>query len=118
MIDRALMYKEQYNEFKVKFEDQLNPYETYKDAEKYLGWRELCVKFTGFFGILNSTKNKSDTNSYNGNLTYLKEFLQWFEAWKLECLDRQSKKYQKTHRHITKCVASSLPKHLMIARRW
>ena len=92
MIDRALMYKEQYNEFKVKFGDQLNPYEEYKDAEKYLGWRELSVKFTGLFGILNSTKNRLDTNSYNGNLTFLKEFLQWFEAWKLECLDRQSKK--------------------------
>ena len=80
MIDRALMYKEQYNEFKVKFGDQLNPYEEYKDAEKYLGWRELSVKFTGLFGILNSTKNRLDTNSYNGNLTFLKEFLQRFEA--------------------------------------
>ena len=92
MIDRALMYREEYNEFEVNNQGKLNPYEAYKDAEKYSGWREICVQFTGLFGILNSTKNRLDTGSYNQNLNFLKEFLQWFEMWKLECVDRQFKK--------------------------
>ena len=91
MIDRALLYKEKYKEFEVENKGQLNPYEIYKDAEKYSGWRVICVQFTGLFNILNSTKNRLNTSTYNGNLCFLKEFLQWFQLWKEECLDRQSK---------------------------
>ena len=48
--------------------------------------------FTGLFDILNSTKNRLDATTYRGNLDFLKDFLAWFELWKIECLDRQSSK--------------------------
>ena len=92
MIDRALLYKESFIEFSIKSPNEINPFERYKSAEKYLGWRNLCVWFTGLFNILNSTKNRLDTSDYIDNLIFLKDFLKWFESWKLECLDRQSLK--------------------------
>ena len=42
MIDIALLYKEEnfiFNDNK-EIENKLNPYEFYKNAEIYLGWRE------------------------------------------------------------------------------
>lgn len=92
MIDRALLYKESFIEFSIKSPNEINPFEQYKYAEKYCGWRNLCVRFTGLFHILNSTKNRLDTSEYINNLHFLKDFLKWFESWKLECLERQSLK--------------------------
>ena len=41
MIDLALLYKEEYLIFNdnKENENKLNPYEFYKNAEIYLGWR-------------------------------------------------------------------------------
>lgn len=89
MIDRALLYKESFVEFSIKSPNEINPFEQYKCADKFLGWRNLCVWFTGLFNILNSTKNRLDTIDYIDNLIFLKDFLKWFELWKLECLERQ-----------------------------
>ena len=63
--------------------------EKFKNAEKYLGWREMCVWFTGLFDILNSTANRLDTTSYSHNLEYLKDFHKWFSAWKIESISRR-----------------------------
>ena len=43
MIDLALLYKEKYNEYKNNEENngKINPFEFYKKAEIYLGWREV-----------------------------------------------------------------------------
>ena len=79
MIDRALLYKESFIEFSIKSPNEINPLEQYKCADKFLGWRNLCVWFTGLFNILNSTKNRLDTIDYIDNLTFLKDFLKWFE---------------------------------------
>ena len=62
MIDRALLYKESFNEFSINSPNEINPYEQYKNAEKFFGWRNLCVWFTGLFDILNSTENRLDTS--------------------------------------------------------
>lgn len=72
MIDRALLYKESFIEFSIKAPNDINPFEPYKYAEKYCGWRNLCVRFTGLFHILNSTKNRLDTSEYINNLKKLK----------------------------------------------
>ena len=50
---------------------------------------EMCVRFTGLFDILNSTKNRLDTSSYSHNLEYLKEFHKWFSEWKIESINRK-----------------------------
>ena len=92
MIDRALLYKESFLEFAIHSPNDTNPYENYKNAEKFSGWRKICIWFTGLFNILNSTKNRLDTSEYADNLNFLKDFLEWFESWKLECLERQSVK--------------------------
>ena len=92
MIDRALYYKEKFNEFNETSPSEVNPYDVYKNAEIYCGWRELCVWFTGLFDILNSTKNRLDTTTYLGNLNFLKDFLMWFESWKIECMNRRASK--------------------------
>ena len=92
MIDRALYYKEKFKEYNETSPNETNPYAVYKNAEIYYGWRELCVWFTGLFDILNSTKNKLDTTAYLSNLNFLKDFLTWFEPWKVECIERQSSK--------------------------
>lgn len=89
MIDRALLYKESFIEFSIKSPNERDPFEQYTCADKILGWRNLCVWFTGLFNILNSTKNRLDTIDYIDNLIFLKDFLKWFELWKLECLERQ-----------------------------
>ena len=91
MIDRALLYKERFNEFNKIETNKLekNSYEKFKNADKYLGWREMCVWFTGLFDILNSTKNRLDTTSYSHNLEYLKEFHKWFSEWKIESINRK-----------------------------
>ena len=49
MIDRALLYKEKFHEFDkiVTNKSETNSYEKFKNADKYLGWREMCVWFTG-----------------------------------------------------------------------
>ena len=91
MIDRALLYKEKYVEHKNLFPLKTNPYDKFKNAEQYLGWRELCIWFTGLFEIMNSTKNRLGLNEYSHNLNFLKEFLEWFEIWKCECIERQVK---------------------------
>lgn len=91
MIDRALLYKERYNEFNRNQTNlsKKNPYEKFKNADRYLGWREMCVWFTGLFDILNSTTNRLDTASYSHNLRYLKDFHEWFSEWKIESINRR-----------------------------
>lgn len=91
MIDGALLYKEKFHEFDKIVTNKLekNSYEKFKNAEKYLGWREMCVWFTGLFVILNSTTNRLDTTSYSHNLEYLKDFHKWFSAWKIESISRR-----------------------------
>ena len=89
MIDRALLYKERYNEHEILFPLIENPYEKFKNAEKYLGWREVSIWFTGLFEILNSTKNRLGLKEYSNNIKYLQDFLNWFEMWKCECIIRQ-----------------------------
>ena len=97
MIDRALLYKEKYNEHKKSFPMLMNPYEKFKNAEQYLGWREVSMWFTGLFQILNSTQNRLGSNEYSHNLKYLKDFSDWFELWKCECIDRQEKSLPENH---------------------
>ena len=76
MIDRALLYKESFLEFAIQSPNEINPFEKYKNAEKFSGWRNICVWFTGLFSILNSTKNRLDTSEYAHNLNFLKDFLE------------------------------------------
>ena len=97
MIDRALLYKEKYDEHKKSFPMLINPYEKFKNAEQYLGWREACMWFTGLFQILNSTQNRLSFTEYSHNLKYLKDFSDWFELWKRECIDRQEKLLPENH---------------------
>lgn len=87
MIDRALLYKRRYED--LIDQNNLagaNEFIKYKDADKYEGWREISVKFSGLFEILNSFDNRLDTGRYNHNLKYLKDFLIWFLNWKEECI--------------------------------
>ncbi len=88
MIDRALLYKRRYDDYinqnNIK---EANKYIKFKDADKYLAWREVCVWFSGLFDILNSTENRLNTDSYSHNLLFLKKFLVWFLSWKEECID-------------------------------
>ena len=90
MIDLALLYKEEYSKFKDKVENigKINPYEFYKDAEQYLGWREVCEMFSELFNILNSTENRLNTTSYSHNYQFLIRFNSWFLNWKEECINR------------------------------
>lgn len=97
MIDRALLYKEKYDEHKKSFPTLVNPYEKFKNAEQYLGWREASMWFTGLFQILNSTQNRLSFTEYSHNLKYLKDFSDWFELWKRECIDRQEKLLPENH---------------------
>ena len=91
MIDLALLYKEEYKTFNNNKENgnKLNPYEFYKDAEMYLGWREASQYFTNLFNILNSTKNRLNTTNYSENYQFLIEFQKWSTNWKIECIDRK-----------------------------
>jgi hypothetical protein len=91
VIDMALFYKNSYEEFLANTDNtsKLNPYEKYKDADKYLGWKEVAEKFSGLFSILNSTENRLNTTSYSSNLNYLREFYNWFKDWKDECVARR-----------------------------
>lgn len=99
MIDRALLYKQRYDDFKEESLNSCdkNPYEKFKNAESYLGWRELCEWFTGLFEILNSTTNRLDTDTYIDNLEFLKDFHDWFTEWKVESVKRRIETLPKDH---------------------
>ena len=81
VIDMALVYQQNYIEFRNNENNAglCNPYEFYKNADDYLGWREVCVQFSQLFAILNSTENRLKTNNYTDNFNYLKSFHAWFE---------------------------------------
>lgn len=91
MIDLALLYKEQYNEYRNNEENKckLNPFEFYKNAEIYLGWREVSEYFSHLFSILNSTENRLNTTNYSQNYEFLVIFHIWFLRWKEECIERK-----------------------------
>ena len=91
MIDRALLYKRRYEDLiDERNVVEANEYINYKDADKYDGWREISVRFSGLFDVLNSTDNRLNTNSYSHNLIILKDFLIWFINWKEECIAYRS----------------------------
>ena len=79
VIDRALLYKQRYAEHEESFPLVTNPYEKFKNAEQYMGWREVCIWFTGLFEILNSTQNRLGIGENSHNLKFLRNFLEWFE---------------------------------------
>ena len=91
MIDLALLYKEEYNEYKNNENNngKINPFEFYKNAEIYLGWREVSEHFSNLFSILNSTENRLNTTNYSENYNYLITFYDWFLCWKNECIERK-----------------------------
>ena len=91
MIDLALLYKEQYNEYRNNEENngKINPFEFYKNAEIYLGWREVSEYFSNLFSILNSTENRLNTTNYSQNYEFLVTFHKWFLSWKEECIERK-----------------------------
>ena len=91
IIDMALFYKNSYDEFLTNPNNfgKSNPYEKYKDADKYLGWKEVAEKFSALFSILNSTENRLNRTDYSSNLSYLREFYKWFKDWKVECVARR-----------------------------
>lgn len=92
MIDRALLYKERYNEAERNNDFVgLKEYAKFKDADKYDGWREVCAWFSGLFDILNSSVNRLDNDQYSDNLQFLRNFLQWFLNWKVECIAFKAK---------------------------
>ena len=73
MIDRALLYKEKYDEAIIDDNRTVcNQYKKYADADRYSAWREVCVWFTGLFDILNSTDKRLNTDYYSDNLEFLK----------------------------------------------
>jgi hypothetical protein len=91
MIDHALLNKARYDEWNTLPHEssEQNPWIKFKNADSYLGWREMCVWFTGLFDVLNSTTNRLDTGEYSHNLQYLKDFHEWFSEWKTESLSRR-----------------------------
>ena len=91
MIEHALLNKVRYDEWNEHTHAVLekNPWEKFKNADDYLGWKEMCVWFTGLFDVLNSTTNRLDTGEYSQNLQYLKEFHKWFSDWKIESIARR-----------------------------
>ena len=99
MIDTALIYKEKYNEFRENEcnKNYINPYEAFKDAEKYAGWRVASVWFSNLFSILNSTSRRLNTTIYYENLAFLNDFYNWFKGWKEECHNRTLKIIPKIH---------------------
>lgn len=99
VIDMALLYQQKYNEFHVDPDNtgHCNPYEFYKNADDYLGWREVCVQFSGLFEILNSTENRLNTTKYAQNHSYLKSFYVWFANWKEEAITSQKAKLPLVH---------------------
>jgi hypothetical protein len=99
MIDLALLYKEEYLIFNdnKENENKLNPYEFYKNAEIYLGWREASQYFSKLFNILNSTDNRLNTTNYSENYQFLIEFQKWFLNWKAECIDRKKTELPAIH---------------------
>ena len=99
MIDTAIIYKDKYEQFRDQEYNKnvANPYEAFKDAEKYGGWRVASVWFSKLFSILNSTSRRLNTTTYSQNLTFLKDFYSWFKKWKDECTSRTLKKHQKIH---------------------
>jgi hypothetical protein len=99
MIELALLYKEYYILFKNNKTNigKINPYEFYKDSDKYLGWKELCERFSNLFSILNSTDNRLNTTNYSQNFNYLIDFKKWFLDWKIECINRKKSSLPPTH---------------------
>ena len=91
MIDLALLYKEEYSEHKnnANSNGKINPFEFYKNAEIYLGWREVSEHFSNPFSILNSTEKTLNTTNYSENYNYLITFFDWFLCWKNECIERK-----------------------------
>ena len=91
VIDMALVYQQNYIEFNNDENNSglCNPYEFYKNADDYLGWREVCVQFSQLFSILNSTENRLNTTNYTHNFNYLKSFHAWFKNWKEVAIIRQ-----------------------------
>jgi hypothetical protein len=62
MVDRALLYKRRYEDLIDQNNSAgANEFIKYKDADKYEGWSEISVKFSGLFEILNSFDNRLDT---------------------------------------------------------
>ena len=68
---------------------KINPFEFYKNAEIYLGWREVSEHFSNLFSILNSIENRLNTTNYSENYNYLITFYDWFLCWKNECIERK-----------------------------
>jgi hypothetical protein len=91
MINHALHKKARYDEWNTPPHEssEQNPWIKIKNADSYLGWREMCVWFTGLFDVLNSTTNRLDTGEYSHNLQYLEEFHEWFSEWKTESRSRR-----------------------------
>ena len=91
MIDRTLLYKRRYEDLIYQNNTvEAAEYIKYKDADKYEGWREISVWFSGLFEILNSTLNRLNIDSYSHNLIFLEKFLVWFLNWKEECIAYRS----------------------------
>ena len=65
VIDMVLLYQQKYNEFHVDPDNtgHCNPYEFYKNADDYLGWREVCVQFLVYLKFL--TQLKTDLTLQN-----------------------------------------------------
>ena len=94
MIDQALIRLELYYEFNKNpiNSNKINPHEFYKDAKQYLGWREMSVRFTMLFKILNSKMERINTEEYVHNLIFLKDF-----SKKIEAVDRRRKLLPTVH---------------------
>ena len=90
MIDHARLYKVQHDNYNHLHAQviTINPYEKFKDADRYDGIYLVSVMFGKLFAILNSTTNRLNTEYYSHNLLFLEEFLMWFKMWKLECVNR------------------------------
>ena len=91
MIDLALLYKDENSEYKNNENNngKINPFEFYKNAEIYLGWRDVSEHFSNLFSILNSTENRLNTTNYSENYNYLITFYDWFLCWKNGCIERK-----------------------------
>ena len=90
MIDHARLYKVEHDDYKCPQTQPIaiNPYEKFKNADRYDGIHLVSVMFGKLFAILNSTTNRLNTEYYSHNLLFLEEFLVWFKMWKLECVNR------------------------------